>query len=127
MKRFLTPLLAILFCAGSLVRADETKAVSAKPGDAKAGSMKTDMKAARIVTAKGKITKLDKDGKSMTLKSSKGREMTMSWDDSTKVDGDMKVGSMATVHYMTRDGKMMASDVKVSGAAKSAGKSVKKT
>lgn len=121
MKRFLTLFLAFLFCAGTFVRADATK-----PDGTKAGSMKTDMKAARVVTAKGKITKLDKDGKSMTLKSSKGREMTMSWDDSTKVEGDMKVGSTATVHYMTRDGKRMASDVTMTGGTSAAKKSVKK-
>jgi hypothetical protein len=35
----------------------------------------------------------------------------MYWDDSTKVTGEMKEGSMATVHYMMHDGKMMATSV----------------
>ena len=68
------------------------------------------MKSAKMMTAKGTVMKMDKDAKMMTMKSSKGKEMTMYWDDSTKVMGDMKEGSMATVHYMMHDGKMMAHD-----------------
>jgi hypothetical protein len=33
--------------------------------------------------------------------------------------GDMKEGSMATVHYMMHDGKMMAHEVKMPGDMKS--------
>ena len=121
MKRSLTLLLSLTLCTGAVLFADDSakKDDSMKSDSMKSGSMKTDMKSARMMTAKGTITKMDKDGKTMTLKSSRGKEITMSWDDSTKVTGDMKEGSPATVHYMMRDGKMMAHDMKMSGGMKS--------
>ena len=66
------------------------------------------MKSEKKMTAKGTVTKLDKDGKMMMMKDKAGKEMTMYWDDSTKVTGDMKEGDMATVHYMMNGDKMMA-------------------
>jgi len=112
MKRALILSLAFLLCTGAALLADDTM----KKDD----TMKSDsMKSAKMMTAKGTITKMDKDGKMMTMKNAKGKEMTMYWDDSTKVTGDMAEGSMATVHYMMHDGKMMAHDVKMHGEMKS--------
>ncbi len=111
MNRFLTLFLSLTLCTGAVLFADD----SMKKDD----SMKSDsMKSGKMMTAKGTIMKMDHDAKMMTMKSSKGKEMTMYWDDSTKVMGDMKEGSMATVHYMMHDGKMMAHDVKMSGDMK---------
>lgn len=79
-------------------------------------TMKSDSKmAGKMMTAKGTVTKVDESGKMMTMKDSKGKEVMISWDASTKVTGDMKEGSKATVHYMMMDGKMMAHDIKMSG------------
>ena len=116
MKRFLNLCLALSFCTGPVLFADEMK----KDDSMKSDGMKSDsMKSAKMMTASGTVMKMDKDAKMMTMKSSKGKEMTMYWDDSTKMTGDMKEGSMATVHYMMHDGKMMAHDVKMSGDMKS--------
>jgi hypothetical protein len=111
MKRLLTLAIALALCTGAALFADD----SMKKDD----TMKSDsMKSAKMMTAKGTITKMDNDGKMMMM-SAKGKEMTMYWDDSTKVTGDMKEGSMATVHYMMKDGKMMAHEVKMAGEMKS--------
>ena len=111
MKRFLTLFLSAMVCTGAVLFADEMK---------KDDSMKSGMKSEKMMTAQGTIMKMDKDAKMMTMKSSKGKEMTMYWDDSTKVEGDMKEGSMAKVHYMMHDGKMMMHDMKMmSGEMKS--------
>ena len=111
MKRFLTLVLSLSLCTGAVLFADEMK----KDDSMKSGSMKSE----KMMTAKGTIMKMDKDAKMMTMKNAKGKEMTMYWDDSTKVEGDMMEGSMAVVHYMMHDGKMMAHDVKMSSDMKS--------
>jgi hypothetical protein len=113
MKRALTLSLALLFCTGAVLLADDTMK---KDDTMKSGSA---MQPAKMMTAKGTITKMDKGGKTMTVKNAKGKEMTMYWDDSTKVTGDMKEGSMATVHYMMSGGKMMAHQVMMHGEMKS--------
>lgn len=104
MKRILTISLAFLLCTGAALFADDAM----KKDD----TMKSDApKAEKMMTARGTVTKMDKDGKMMTMKNAKGKEMTIYWDDATKVTGEMKEGDMATVHYMMHDGKMMAHSV----------------
>lgn len=113
-KRFLTLLSVVTLCAGALAFGQDAakKDEPMKSKDMKSDSMKSgSMKHMKMMSAKGTVTKLDKDGKMMMVKDSKGKEMTMYWDDSTKVTGDMMEGSKAHVHYMMRDGKMMAHDV----------------
>ena len=112
MKRVLMVFLAFLLCTGAALFADDAM----KKDDAmKSGSMKSE----KTMTAHGTITRMDKDGKMMTMKDAHGKEMTMYWDDSTKVMGDMKEGEMATVHYAMHEGKMMAHTVNMKGAMKS--------
>ena len=111
MKRILSLAIALALCTGAALFADDAM----KKDDAmKSGSMKSE----KMMTARGTITKMDKDGKMMTMKNAKGKEMTMYWDDSTKVTGDMAEGAMATVHYQMHDGKMMAHSVMMKGAMK---------
>ena len=112
MKRVLMISLAFLLCTGAALFAEDAM----KKDDAmKSGAMKPD----KMMTARGTITKMDKDGKMMMMKDAKGKEMSMYWDDSTKVMGDMKEGEMATVRYAMHDGKMMAHTVTMKGAMKS--------
>jgi hypothetical protein len=61
----------------------------------------------------GTITKVDMAGKMMTVKGSDGKETAVYWNDSTKVEGEVKEGSV--VHYKgeTKDGKMWANWVHV--------------
>jgi hypothetical protein len=113
-KRFLTLFSVVTLCTGALTFGQDAmkKDDSMKSNDMKSDSMKSgSMKHMKMMSAKGTVTKMDKDGKMMMMKNSKGKEMTMYWDDSTKVTGDMMEGSKAQVHYMMRDGKMMVHDV----------------
>ena len=110
MKRIAILSLAAVLCTGFVVAQDVMK----KDDHMKSGSMKM----GKMKTARGTVTKVDESGKMMMMKDSKGKEMMMNWDASTKVTGDMKEGSKATVKYMMMDGKMMAHSVKMSGGQK---------
>jgi len=59
------------------------------------------------------ITKVDMAGKSMVVKTADGKDMTIYWDETTKVQGTPKEGE--TVHFTTVDkgGKSMAKWVHV--------------
>ena len=59
------------------------------------------------------ITKLDNAGKSMVVKTSDGKEMTVYWNDSTKVEGTLKEGETVHVKTMEKDGKTWATWVHV--------------
>ncbi len=58
---------------------------------------------------RGTITKIDTAGKVMTVKGSDGKETAVYWNDTTKVEGELKEG--VVVHYKgeTKDGKLWAS------------------
>jgi len=109
-KRIAILSLAAVLCTGFVVAQEAMK----KDDHMKSGSMKM----GKMMTVKGMVTKVDESGKIMMMKDSKGKEMAFNWDASTKVTGDMKEGSRATVKYMMMDGKMMAHQVKMSGAKK---------
>ncbi len=110
MKRIALWSLAAVLCTGFVVAQDAMKKDDHMAGDSKMMG--------KMMTAKGMVTKVDESAKMMMMKDSKGKEMTMNWDASTKVMGDMKEGSRATVKYMMMDGKMMAHQVKMSGGKK---------
>ncbi|HEY1251109.1 MAG TPA: hypothetical protein VGH97_07940 [Thermoanaerobaculia bacterium] len=61
----------------------------------------------------GTITKVDMAGKSMVVKGADGKETTLYWNDTTKLQGTPKEGEM--VHYKAaeKDGKSWASWVHV--------------
>ena len=63
------------------------------------------------------ITKLDSVGKSMVVKTADGKEMTIYWNDSTKVEGTLKEGETIHVKTSDKDGKTWATYVHV-GAKK---------
>ncbi len=110
MKRIALWSLAALLCTGFVVAQDAMKKDDHMKGDSKM--------AGKMMTAKGMVTKVDESGKMMMMKDSKGKEMMMNWDANTKVMGEMKEGSKATVKYMMMDGKMLAHEVKMSGGKK---------
>ena len=59
------------------------------------------------------ITKVDMASKSMDVKTTDGKDMTIYWNDTTKLQGTPKEGE--TVHFksMDKDGKSMASWIHV--------------
>lgn len=61
----------------------------------------------------GTISKVDMAGKSMVVKTADGKETTIYWNDSTKVQGTPKEGEMVHVKAAEKDGKTWASSVHV--------------
>ncbi len=59
------------------------------------------------------ITKLDMSGKSMVVKTADGKDMTIYWDDTTKVQGTLKEGETVHVKTSDKDGKTWATWVHV--------------
>jgi hypothetical protein len=66
------------------------------------------------------ISKLDTAGKSMVVKTADGKEMTIYWNDETKVQGVLKEGETIHVKTSEKDGKTWATWVHV-GKLKKAG------
>ena len=67
----------------------------------------------------GTVTSVDNSAKSFTLKDdSTGKETTVFWDSSTKLSGDLKVGSMVNVQSNDSSGRKMATSVEVTSAKK---------
>ncbi len=68
---------------------------------------------------RGTITSVDNSGKSFMVKDeSTGKETTVYWDSSTKLTGDLKVGSMVTVQSSQSSGRTMATSIEVKNAQK---------
>lgn len=59
------------------------------------------------------ITKLDSAAKSMVVKTADGKEMTIYWNESTKVKGELKEGETVHVRTSEKDGKTWATSVHV--------------
>jgi hypothetical protein len=61
----------------------------------------------------GTITKVDSDQKMMTVKDSAGKEWTVYWNDTTKVEGGApREGAAVSFSTTSRDGKMVATWLK---------------
>jgi len=66
------------------------------------------------------ITKLDSAGKSMVVKTTDGKEMTIYWNDDTKLQGTLKEGETIHVKTADKDGKTFATWVHVGAMKKPA-------
>ena len=68
----------------------------------------------------GQIAKLDSSAKTFTVTTAKNQSFDLQWNDATKVTGgSLKDGEAATVRYMVRDGKNVATSVMITAAKKS--------
>jgi len=100
MKKVLALAAVALLCTAVVALAGDDK----MGGDKKMGGK----------AMEGTISKVDMAGKMMMVKGADGKEATVYWNDSTKVEGgELKEGSM--VHYKgaEKDGKMWATWVHV--------------
>ena len=61
----------------------------------------------------GTISKVDMAGKSMVVKTADGKETTIYWNDTTKLQGTPKEGEMVHVKASEKDGKAWATSVHV--------------
>jgi hypothetical protein len=59
------------------------------------------------------ITKLDTAGKSMVVRTADGKDLTIYWNDATKVQGILKEGETVHVKTSEKDGKTWATWVHV--------------
>ena len=67
----------------------------------------------------GTITSVDNSGKSFVVKDdSTGKEVTVYWDSSTKVNGDLKVGSQVSLQTTDQSGRTMATSIDAKAAKK---------
>lgn len=62
---------------------------------------------------KGAISALDDAAKTFKLKDPAGKETDFTWTTATQVQGALKVGETATVAYMVKDGKNVATSIHV--------------
>jgi hypothetical protein len=67
----------------------------------------------------GSVVSVDQSGKSFVIKDdSTGKETTVYWDSSTKMNGDLKAGSMVSIQTTDSSGKTMATSIDAKGAKK---------
>ena len=66
--------------------------------------------------AMGTVSNLDKDQKSMTVTNKKGIAVKVSWDDRTKLEGELADGARVTVIYKMKTDRNIATSVKISAA-----------
>ncbi|HPW55861.1 MAG: hypothetical protein KA072_09470 [Thermoanaerobaculaceae bacterium] len=69
---------------------------------------------------KGSISALDDAAKTFKLKDPVGKETDFTWTTATQVQGALKVGETATVAYMVKDGKNVATSIHVAVPAAAA-------
>lgn len=70
-------------------------------------------------TIRGTVASVDQSGKSFVVKDeASGKEVTVFWDSSTKVNGDLKPGSMVSLQTTDQGGKMMATSIDIKSAKK---------
>jgi len=74
---------------------------------------------AQASTVRGTVSSVDQSGKSFVVKDeASGKEVTVFWDSSTKVNGDLKPGSMVSLQTTDQGGKMMATSIDIKSAKK---------
>jgi len=94
-------------------------AAMAQSSDRPSDSQSSQKSSASPSSLHGTITSVDQSAKSFTVKDdATGKETTVYWDSSTKLSGDLKVGSMVMVQSSDSSGRKMATSVEVKSAQK---------
>ncbi|HTO75022.1 MAG TPA: DUF5666 domain-containing protein [Thermoanaerobaculia bacterium] len=121
MKRFLTPILAaaLTLSAAALVAQQDNR----RPNSARDESPQTYDSARSAGTYEGTVSQIDSSGSSFVLRDRSGSEVTISWDQSTRLTGveasqgtglsALKVGDEVVVKTSAQGGKNVASMVQV--------------
>lgn len=118
MKKAVAIIVSVLFVVSvaGFAFAAEQKAAPTEKKEAKEAPAKIEDKAkAKMNTVKGEVAAVDAKVRTLTIKGKTGDVVVMS-DDKTKFSkvkslSDVKVGDKATVRYMEKDGKKIASSV----------------
>lgn len=109
----------ILSAAIAAALAATTAIAQEKPQDPTAPEARqSTSQQAPAATMKGTVSSVDQSGKSFVIKDEAGKETTVYWDASTKVNGDLKPGSMVSIQTTDQGGKVMATSIDAKGAKK---------
>ncbi|HTR01962.1 MAG TPA: hypothetical protein VMN82_02110 [Thermoanaerobaculia bacterium] len=77
------------------------------------------MQSQAAATIHGSVTSVDNASRSFVVKDDgTGKESTVYWDGTTKMNGDLKVGSMVYVQITDASGKSMATTIDIKSAKK---------
>ena len=110
----------ILSAAIAAALAATTAIAQEKPQDpAQPEARQSSSQQAQAATIKGTVASVDQSGKSFVVKDeASGKEVTVYWDSSTKVNGDLKPGSMVSLQTTDQGGKMTATSIDIKSAKK---------
>ena len=110
----------ILSAAIAAALAATTAIAQEKPTDpAQPEARQSTSQQAQAATIKGTVASVDQSGNSFVVKDdATGKEVTVFWDSSTKVSGDLKPGSMVSIQTTDQGGNMMATSIDAKGAKK---------
>ena len=90
-----------------------------KPADPAAQPEARQSQQAPATSIKGTVASVDQSGKSFVVKDeASGKEVTVYWDSATKVNGDLKPGSMVSLQTTDQGGKVMATSIDIKSAKK---------
>jgi cold shock CspA family protein len=64
-------------------------------------------------TVQGTVSQLDLAGKTMKVRQSNGKEVTVRWDEATRMGGDLKDGSEVSVQTTQKGGETIATSIMV--------------
>jgi len=122
MKRFLTPMLAaaVTLSAAALVAQQDNR----RPNDPRDENPQTYDSSKSAATFEGTVSQIDPSGSSFVLRDRSGSEVTISWDQSTRVMGaeasqassgmsTLKVGDEVVVKTATQGSKTLATTVQI--------------
>jgi hypothetical protein len=126
MKRFTTTMLAAVFAltAGALAAQDNPRPEHPQDRPPDVSQPSSAQSSATAGTFSGTISQVDQSGQSFTLKDSSGQEVTIYWDQSTRVMSSdasqassspsaLKSGDEVVVKTTSQGGKNVASTVQV--------------
>lgn len=118
MKRLiLSAAIAAAFAATTAIAQDKPQDPN-NPNSPSTRSGSQSQQSQSATTLRGTVSSVDQSGKSFVIKDDAGKETTVYWDSSTKMQGDLKQGSMVTIQTTDQGGKMMATSINISGAKK---------
>jgi Domain of unknown function (DUF5666) len=116
MKRLILSAAIVAALAATTAIAQEKPQDPAQQPEARQSSSQSQ---AAATSVKGTVSSVDQSGKSFVVKDdATGKEVTVYWDSTTKLSGDLKPGSMVSVTTTDQGGKMMATSIDAKGAKK---------
>ncbi|HEY3203560.1 MAG TPA: hypothetical protein VGL03_07850 [Thermoanaerobaculia bacterium] len=67
---------------------------------------------------RGTISSVDQNAKMLVVKDNSGKDITVYWNDATRLSGDLKEGATVSLQTTEQGGKTVATSIEVSGTKK---------